>query len=446
METAPEDPVKWLDDFDDLVGKVLLMEKILKHVRAQNGDACLCFAGYITQEVFGCKTCYTDEQVGFCIGCFLACHDDHEVFELHQKRNFRCDCGSTGPQSCQIRRSVAPEKSPDNKYNHNFMDRYCTCNQGENDFDSMVQCKMCEDWFHDKCLYQPAETHPGSFLTEHWSKGRDLPDGLFDWSSMNPAALNADDFEDVPYDPALIHPAFIVTEDEEAPQAVDRFNVEIIHPAYNEEEFYYICAACATTPAFRFLRPYADGQISSPVSSSPSLEATITESLQNSKRSLKRKFEESESKSRNEENGNHVVCIRPNSSIDSDSKSMPRDESKGLYVEGWTCRCPTCSSAFRENGLSWVHEKTPISLYDISLSREEKDFWGIVIQKLMQQYDANAVLSGITSFNYWAGQVVDALRTQMVFSCVTTVTDQMIAQALQDVASRHPDSHHSVSE
>jgi len=44
----------------------------------------------------------------------------------------------------------------DNKYNHNFDGKYCKCERpypdpdGESDEDEMIQCVVCEDWYHGK--------------------------------------------------------------------------------------------------------------------------------------------------------------------------------------------------------------------------------------------------------------------------------------------------------
>ena len=32
---------------------------------------------------------------GFCLGCYLECHLDHETFEIGLKPNFICECGLT---------------------------------------------------------------------------------------------------------------------------------------------------------------------------------------------------------------------------------------------------------------------------------------------------------------------------------------------------------------
>lgn len=37
-----------------------------------------------------------------------------------------------------------------NVYNHNFSVKYCYCDSAERD--EMIQCLICEDWYHFDCL------------------------------------------------------------------------------------------------------------------------------------------------------------------------------------------------------------------------------------------------------------------------------------------------------
>ena len=38
---------------------------------------------------------------GICLGCMIHCHENHEIHELYQKVDFRCDCGNGRmPFSC----------------------------------------------------------------------------------------------------------------------------------------------------------------------------------------------------------------------------------------------------------------------------------------------------------------------------------------------------------
>lgn len=125
--------------------------------------------GYISrQALYSCATCSSDpdNMAAICLACSLECHDNHEVIELYTKRNYRCDCGNSKFKEdfeCKLM-DKQTKKAPlneQNKYNHNFAGRYCTCDQryppDENDdspesHDDMLQCIVCEDWYHTKHL------------------------------------------------------------------------------------------------------------------------------------------------------------------------------------------------------------------------------------------------------------------------------------------------------
>ena len=64
---------------------------------------------------------------GFCLGCMLKCHENHEVNELYARLDFRCDCGNSKmPESCQLNDEKA-YLNEGNKYGQNFFDGYCYC-------------------------------------------------------------------------------------------------------------------------------------------------------------------------------------------------------------------------------------------------------------------------------------------------------------------------------
>ena len=126
--------------------------------------------GYIPrQALYSCATCSEgsdDKVAAICLACSLECHDNHEVFELYTKRNYRCDCGNSkfNPEFvCKLmdKDTEKAEINENNKYNHNFSGRYCTCNKryppddaddSAEANDEMWQCIVCEDWYHTKHL------------------------------------------------------------------------------------------------------------------------------------------------------------------------------------------------------------------------------------------------------------------------------------------------------
>ncbi|KAH7442950.1 hypothetical protein KP509_02G009500 [Ceratopteris richardii] len=86
----------------------------------------------------------------------MNCHDGHEVIEIWTRRHFRCDCGNSkfGIVACKLYSSKEPENE-ENVYNKNYKGVYCTCNRpypdpdAAEDMGEMLQCCVCEDWFHE---------------------------------------------------------------------------------------------------------------------------------------------------------------------------------------------------------------------------------------------------------------------------------------------------------
>lgn len=125
---------------------------------------CTYEQGYINrQALYSCRTCMgdnpkLDEDVfGICLACSYACHADHDLFELYTKRAFRCDCGTDKMKKGKCTLNDEKDAANDqNKYNHNFIGKYCICAQPypnpEGKDEEMVQCVVCEDWFHENCL------------------------------------------------------------------------------------------------------------------------------------------------------------------------------------------------------------------------------------------------------------------------------------------------------
>jgi len=79
----------------------------------------------------------------------------HTIEEIWARRNFICDCPSTG--HCKLLKSTpAAHSAHHNCYGneHNFRGKYCVCDgAGWSVGDrTMYQCEICEDWFHDDCV------------------------------------------------------------------------------------------------------------------------------------------------------------------------------------------------------------------------------------------------------------------------------------------------------
>ena len=94
------------------------------------------------------------------------------VHPTHTSRLFRCDCGTPGrlPGSCKLKPPPA-EDNVQNRYNHNFVGRYCSCDGTyDPDNDIMCQCIACEDWFHidvgrTTCPGRASSAHAGASPT-----------------------------------------------------------------------------------------------------------------------------------------------------------------------------------------------------------------------------------------------------------------------------------------
>ncbi|CAO3624927.1 unnamed protein product [Cunninghamella echinulata] len=94
-----------------------------------------------------------------CYSCSIACHGDNELYELFPKRHFRCDCGvgdKFGKHPCTLSTAAKSDTTnEENNYNHNFFGRYCRCDMEydpNTEAETMYQCVVCEDWFHERCI------------------------------------------------------------------------------------------------------------------------------------------------------------------------------------------------------------------------------------------------------------------------------------------------------
>ncbi|XP_058472162.1 putative E3 ubiquitin-protein ligase UBR7 [Solea solea] len=149
---------------DDVVVSEEEMERALCVLSGSDAQNCSYSRGYVKrQAVFACNTCTPSaaEPAGICLACANKCHDGHDIFELYTKRNFRCDCGNSkfGDFQCQLT-TAKDDENARNHYNHNFRGLYCTCDRpypdvDDREDDEMIQCVICEDWFHSRHLGCP---------------------------------------------------------------------------------------------------------------------------------------------------------------------------------------------------------------------------------------------------------------------------------------------------
>ncbi|KAJ2609767.1 hypothetical protein H4S08_003910 [Coemansia sp. RSA 1365] len=160
------------------------LEREAAEVLSGRFDECTYDKGYIHQPLYACLTCtkppteyardavagsgdQTTDPAGMCYSCSIECHSGHEVIELFTKRHFRCDCGTRrllpyaagkGSGCCRLKKTragLADLENRDNAYSHNFWGFYCRCDKFYDpsiEADLMVQCYICNDWYHDACI------------------------------------------------------------------------------------------------------------------------------------------------------------------------------------------------------------------------------------------------------------------------------------------------------
>lgn len=156
--------------------EVVTLDEVLQEQQQMIDDAnavlgaiddkkCSYSEGYMKrQALYSCLTCIPEarsdlkQAAGVCLGCCYHCHEGHELVELYTKRNFRCDCGNAkfSNKPCKLE-TTKTDVNEFNEYNHNFSGKYCKCNrpypdQDDSVEDEMIQCIICEDWFHTRHL------------------------------------------------------------------------------------------------------------------------------------------------------------------------------------------------------------------------------------------------------------------------------------------------------
>ncbi|XP_060531169.1 putative E3 ubiquitin-protein ligase UBR7 [Cylas formicarius] len=134
---------------------------------AANDKACSYAEGYLKrQALYSCLTCIPEAKddpekgAGVCLACSFHCHDGHDLIELYTKRNFRCDCGNSKFSQVELKCTLQEDKNDFNDlnvYNQNFSGTYCVCHRPFPDPedpvpDEMIQCIICEDWYHSRHL------------------------------------------------------------------------------------------------------------------------------------------------------------------------------------------------------------------------------------------------------------------------------------------------------
>ena len=168
----------------DFIDSQLQLEADAREALPYKFEHCTQPLGPLRQNLFSCLTCnpppaspsdpFTPAAV--CYSCSIACHGEHTLVELFNRRNFTCDCGTTRLPStspCALRidpttgmKGPVHSQTPaeENTYNQNSQNRFCGCGElynAEEEKGTMFQCLGLasekdggcgEDWWHPECV------------------------------------------------------------------------------------------------------------------------------------------------------------------------------------------------------------------------------------------------------------------------------------------------------
>eukprot|EP01112_Ceratiomyxa_fruticulosa_P012791 TRINITY_DN3569_c0_g1_i1.p1 TRINITY_DN3569_c0_g1~~TRINITY_DN3569_c0_g1_i1.p1 ORF type:complete len:525 (-),score=122.73 TRINITY_DN3569_c0_g1_i1:303-1730(-) len=265
-------------------------------------EKCTFNLGYITQPVYACDTCSksSGNWFGFCFGCSMNCHLEHDVFELFKKRGFRCDCGT--PRSnckCELHDGVHSRDQDNvrNIYNHNFVGKYCWC---DNPYDhngdiSMIQCVVCEDWFHNECIINEIEKCRKVNTTTEFAT--------------------------------------------------------VSLPEEPDPKYSLVCGDCVKKYPFLAKYPHLTEFHTFPT-------PTSTESTENNNNQTNTTTEHNSDTKTSENNGNDST---ENQKCKIEDAQVPPEVSSLFFSSGWRtklCTCRTCSNMYRELGVYYLLEET----------------------------------------------------------------------------------------
>ncbi|KAK6107010.1 putative zinc finger in N-recognin (UBR box) family protein [Brugia pahangi] len=170
LNKIPDDPLVTLSEVIEAHEELEAEAEAL--LGGANANVCTYPEGYKPrQPLYSCRDCTsTTGPAALCYACSVNCHDGHELVELYTKRNFCCDCGNSKfKNACTLYKEKKPLNER-NQYNHNFDGLYCTCNRPypceEYDDCEMLQCIICEDWFHLQHLEETPDSIDTSEVEE----------------------------------------------------------------------------------------------------------------------------------------------------------------------------------------------------------------------------------------------------------------------------------------
>ena len=168
----------------DFIDSQLQLEADAREALPYAFDHCTQLLGPLRQNLFSCLTCNPPPKspsdpftpAAVCYSCSIACHGEHTLVELFNRRNFTCDCGTTrypATSPCTLRIDPATgmkgpvysqQPAEGNTYNQNCKNRFCGCGEvynAEEEKGTMFQCLGLageedggcgEDWWHPECV------------------------------------------------------------------------------------------------------------------------------------------------------------------------------------------------------------------------------------------------------------------------------------------------------
>ena len=168
----------------DFIDSQLQLEADAREALPYAFDHCTQPLGPLRQNLFSCLTCNPPPEstsdpftpAAVCYSCSIACHGEHTLVELFNRRNFTCDCGTTkypATSPCTLRIDPATgvkgpvhsqKPAEGNTYNQNCKNRFCGCGEvynAEEEKGTMFQCLGLageeaggcgEDWWHPECV------------------------------------------------------------------------------------------------------------------------------------------------------------------------------------------------------------------------------------------------------------------------------------------------------
>jgi len=192
-------------------------------------DRCTQPLGPLRQNLFACLTCNPPSELpsdpfipaAVCYSCSIACHGEHNLVELFNRRNFICDCGTTRLPStspCTLRIDPATgtkgllhsqTTAEGNKYNQNCRNRFCGCGEeydAHKEKGTMFQCLGLadeqdggcgEDWWHSECIMGLPRSRAQDKAESGKEDGKDFEEGadVDADDPLPPGFPHEDDFE-----------------------------------------------------------------------------------------------------------------------------------------------------------------------------------------------------------------------------------------------------------